>query len=158
MDFLKKMKSRELIEMGLKTILAVLAGLIIIILMEGMIFNIYMDKINKNKSTQCVASDCIAYCEQIGDDEFKVYLNDTRQGSWHVEMLNSTKEEILDSYYLKIVWDSPDAFDVSINYVHYIVMASFIVAILGFYGWRFYKLDREYKGFEKKYKKTGKIF
>ena len=158
MDFLKKMKSRELIEMGLKTILGVFAGLIMIILMEGMIFNIYMDKINSNKTAQCAASDCVAYCEKVGDDEFKIYLNDTRQGSWHIEMLNSTEEEILNSNYLEIVWDAPNAFDVSINYVHYIVMSTFIIAILGFYGWRFYKLHSEYKNLEKKLKKTGKIF
>ena len=160
MEFLKRMKSREIVEMSLKTIAAVLVGLILIILMEGMIFNIYMNKINEKKESTYANSNCVAYCEVVEgkEDEFKVYLHDTENGSWQVRMINQTEAQIESSDYKEIVWHAPTPFDVSINGVHYIVMAGFIVAILGLYGWRFYKLDKEYKGFEKKFKKTGKIF
>ena len=77
MEFLKRMKSREIVEMSLKTIIAVFIGLVLIVLMEGMIYSIYMDKINDNTTSQYAAGDCIAYCEEVGDDEYKVYLNYT---------------------------------------------------------------------------------
>jgi len=158
MDFLKKMKSREMIEMGLKTIVAVIVGIILIILMEGMIYNIYMNKINDNKTSQYAVSDCVAYCEKLEGDEYKVYLHNVISDSWHVKLINSSKSDIENSDYKDVKWNTPTAFDVSISGTHYIVMAVFIVAICGFYGWRFYKINREYIGFEKKLKKTGKIF
>lgn len=158
MDFLNKMKSREMIEMSLKTIFAVLVGIILIILMEGMIYGIYMDKIEKNTASSYTVSQCVAYCEQVGDDEYKVYLHDTGAESWQIRMINQSKQDILDSKYQQVIFRTPNAFDVSISTTHYFVMAGFIVAILGFYGWRFYKLHRDYVGFEKKFKKTGKIF
>ena len=158
MEFLKKMKSREIVEMSLKTLMAVLVGLVLIVLMEGMIYGIYMDKINDNTTSQYAAGDCIAYCEEVGDDEFKVYLNYTIDDSWSVKLINSSKEGIENSGYKKVVWDAPNPFEVSISGVHYIVMGAFIVAILGFYGWRFYKLNKEYTKFEKRFQKTGKIF
>lgn len=158
MEFLKKMKSREMIEMGLKTIFGVIVGLVLIILMEGMIFGIYMNKINENTASQYVASDCVAYCEEIGDDEYKIYLHNTESGSWHVKVYNESKTQIENGNYEKVIYRAPNAFDVSIKGVHYVVMAIFIAGVLAFYGWRFYKLDKEYKAFEKKFKKTGKIF
>ena len=148
MEFLRKMKSRECVEMGLKTIAAVVVGLILIILMEGMIYGIYMDKINENTTSQYAAGDCVAYCEEVGDDEFKVYLNYTIDDSWSVKLINSSKESIENSGYKDVIWDTPNAFEVSISGVHYIVMAVFIAAILGLYGWRFYKLNKEYVKFE----------
>lgn len=158
MEFLKKMKSREMIEMGLKTIFGVIVGLILIILMEGMIFGIYMNKINENTASQYVASDCVAYCEEIGDDEYKIYLHNTESGSWHVKVYNESKTQIENGNYEKVIYRAPNAFDVSIKGAHYVVMSIFIAGVLAFYGWRFYKLDKEYKAFEKKFKKTGKIF
>lgn len=158
MEFLKKMKSREMIEMGLKTIFGVIVGLILIILMEGMIFGIYMNKINENTASQYVASDCVAYCEEIGDDEYKIYLHNTESGSWHVKVYNESKTQIENGNYEKVIYRAPNAFDVSIKGVHYVVMSIFIAGVSAFYGWRFYKLDKEYKAFEKKFKKTGKIF
>jgi hypothetical protein len=158
MEFLKKMKSREIIEMSLKTIFMVIVGLILIFLMEGMIYSIYMNKINENQSTQYVPAQCVAYCEEIGEDEFKIYLHNKEAGSWSTKIYNESKDQIENAGYSDIVWRTPNAFEVSINGVHYVVMAVFIVAIIGFYGWRFYKLDKEYKSFAKKYNKTGKIF
>lgn len=158
MEFLKKMKSREMIEMSLKTIVAVLLGIILVFLMERMIYSIYMNKIEENKASQYVASDCIAYCEEIGEDEYKVYLHNESSGSWHIKITNVSKEEVESDGYAGVVYRKPNAFDVSMSGTHYIVIAVFMVAILGFYGWRFYKLHNEYVRFEKRYHKTGKIF
>lgn len=158
MDFLKKMKSREIIEMSLKTVVAVIVGLILVILMEGMIFGIYMDKIKENTASQYVPNDCVAYCEKVAQDEYKVYLHNTTSNSWHIKQFNSSKETIEDAGYEKVVWDTPNPFDVSITGTHYIVISVFIAGILGFYGWRFYKMNKEYSKMENKFKKTGKIF
>ena len=158
MEFLKRMKSRERVEMSLKTIMGVIAGLILIILREGMIYSIYMNKIEENKATQYVSGNCVAYCEEVEDEKFKVYLHDTKFDSWQVLSSNYTKEQIASAKYGDVVYRTPNAFDVSITGTHYIVMLIFEGIVLGFYGWRFYKLEKEYKGFEKKYKKTGKIF
>lgn len=169
MEFLKKMKSREMIEMSLKTIAAVVAGLILIILMEGMIFGVYMNHIEKTRDSgksSFGVQTSVMYCEKQSNGLYTVYINDTNNGSWQIRYDDVTKESILEdinSYttnhgYKDVVWRAPNAFDVSIKGVHYVVMALFIVAILGFYGWRFYRINKEYKGFEKKLKKTGNIF
>ncbi|MBO5910477.1 MAG: hypothetical protein J6Q15_03100 [Clostridia bacterium] len=158
MEFLTKMKSRERIEMALKTISMVIVGLILIILMEGMIFGIYMNKINDNTTGTYTNSACVAYCEEMSEGKYKVYLHNTESGAWMVIASEKTEAEIDSKGYKNIVWNAPTPFDVSINYIHYIVMGVFIAGILGFYGWRFFKLDRDYKKFEKKYNKTGKIF
>ena len=158
MNFLKKMKSRERVEMSLKTIAAVIVGIALIFLMEGMIFSIYMAKINENKASQFIPTYCVAYCEEIGENEYKIYLHNTDHNSWSVRTSNFTKEQIEKTGYGKIVYDAPNAFDVSINTSHYVVMAVFILAIIGFYGWRFYKLDTDYKKLEKRLKVKGTIF
>ena len=161
MEFLKRMKSREMIEMGLKTIVGVLLGLIIIILMEGMIYTIYMKKIVATAESQqtILIEQTIAYCEEIDTDEYRVYLfNDSENGGWQLSKTNMSKSEIEGKGYKSVVWHKPNAFDVSIKPIHFAVMGGFIVAILGVYGWRFYKMDKEYKSMERKYKKTGKMF
>lgn len=157
MEFLKKMKSREMIEMSLKTIAAVLAGLILILLMEGMIFGVYMNHIDKNKATQWTPQTCVMYCAEQADGTYDLYIHDVENGSWQVKQ-DVEKANIATDGFKDVIWRAPNAFDVSIKGVHYFVMAGFIVAILGFYGWRFYRIHKEYKGFEKKLKKTGNIF
>ena len=49
MEFINKMKKREFIEMGLKTLAAVFAAFLAIILMEGMIYGIQLNAL-KTKS------------------------------------------------------------------------------------------------------------
>ena len=49
MEFIKRMKKREFIEMGLKTLAAILAAFLAIILMEGMIYSIELNAL-KTKS------------------------------------------------------------------------------------------------------------
>lgn len=159
MEFLKKMKSREMLQMGLKTIAAVVIGIILIFLMEGMIFGIYMNKINNNKeSSGHITSNCTAYCVEQENDIYKVYVHNTDAKGLDIFVVELTKEQIEDRNYGKTLYRAPNPFDFSITGVHYVVMGVFIVAILGLYGWRFYKLHREYVTFEKKFKKTGKIF
>ena len=158
MKFLNRMKTRERVELSLKTIAAVLVGIALIFLMEGMIFSIYMSKINENKASQFIPTDCVAYCEQVGEDEYKVYLHNTAHKSWSVRTSNFSLEQIEKTGYGKVVYDTPSAFDVSINTTHYIVMAVFVSAIIGFYGWRFYKLEGDYKKLEKRLKVKGTIF
>ena len=78
MEFLKKMKSREMIEMSLKTIFGVVIGLILIILMEGMIYSIYMNKIEENKINQYMSSQCIAYCEEVSENQYNILITGTK--------------------------------------------------------------------------------
>lgn len=158
MDFLKKMKCRERVEMSLKTISAVIVGIALIFLMEGMIFSIHMTKINENKVSQFIVTTSTAYCEKIKDNEYKVYLYNSEYDSWSVCASSFTKEQIDSTKYYQVVYDKPNAFDVSINLTHYIVMAIFISSIIGYYGWKFYKLNVDYKKLEKRLKIKGTIF
>ena len=159
MQFLKKLKSREMLEMGLKSIMYVIIGIILIILMEGMIYSIYMDKIRENTEKYKIAESSVLYCHEIAEDEYEIFVHNVDIGSWAIRATTATKAEIESEEGFKdIIYRKPNAFDVSITGTHYIVMTVFIVGILGFSGWSFYKLNREYIGFEKKLKKTGKIF
>ena len=158
MKFLKQMKTRERVELLLKTISAVIVGIVLIFLLEGMIYKLYITKINENNSTQIFPDRCIAYCEKVAEDRYKIYLHDLSNNSWSVRIPNFTQEEINNTNYLQIIYHKPNAFDVSINKYHYIVMAVFILSIVGFYCWRFYKLDSDYKTLEKRLKLNGSIF
>ena len=51
MEFIKQMKKREFIEMGLKTLAAVMAAFLAIILMEGMIYGIKLNAFETKGST-----------------------------------------------------------------------------------------------------------
>lgn len=158
MNFLKIMKTRERVEMLLKAIVSIVICIIFILLMEGMIFNIYMTKINENQSFQYIASTCIAYCEEVGDDEYKIYLNNIESGSWSVRISHFTKEQITDAGYANVIFRAPNAFDVSIKSSHYVIIAMLISAILIFYGWRFYNTNKVYKKLVKQLALTGSIF
>ena len=48
MEFISKMKKREFIEMGLKALASLLAAFLAIILMEGMIYSIYLNDLKTN--------------------------------------------------------------------------------------------------------------
>lgn len=73
MDFIKRMKKREFIEMALKTICAILASFLAIILMEGMIYGIQLNALVKNgSSVTFITNDektdgTIAYCIERGE-------------------------------------------------------------------------------------------
>ena len=101
MEFLKRMKSRERVEMSLKTIMGVIAGLILIILMEGMIFSIYLNKMEENNAVKSYSNNkCVAYCEKISDDNYKVYINNTEaKSSWFV-LKSRTQEQIEEIFNL----------------------------------------------------------
>ena len=117
-----------------------------------------MKKINENDATQYTVSQCIAYCEEVGEDKYKVYLENTETGSFSVKITQDSREKIETDGYIDVIWRAPNVFEVSINYVHYIVMGVFLAIILAIYIWRFYKLYQEYKVFERKFIRTGKIF
>lgn len=176
MDFIKKMKKREFIEMGLKTLAAILAAFLAIILMEGMIYSIYLNdlKTNPNRDTYTTTENhTIAYCIKEGEDKyFVIYYNDNPnskgldRSEWsakHDEFL--TKQECLDlqdknvtkAYVKDVVFKAPNAFDFSISSVHYIVMAVFVAAVGGFFTYKFIALSKEYQKIEKEYKEKGTI-
>ena len=69
MDFIKNMKKREFIEMGLKTLAALLAAFLAIILMEGMIYSIQLNTLKtKSESSVAISSSTIAYCIEESED------------------------------------------------------------------------------------------
>lgn len=67
------MKTREFIEMGLKTLASVLAGLIVIILMEAMIYSIYMKKIKDNTQISGDPTTAEYYITETGDNTYDIY-------------------------------------------------------------------------------------
>lgn len=157
MEFLKKMKSREIIEMSLKAVMAILAVVVLAILMEGMIFGIYMNRIHDNKTGSWSPQQCEIYCVEQAEDKYDVYIHNTENGAWQFQE-DWTKAQFVDGNYDKIIYSAPTPFDVSITPVHYVVMGGVVVLVLAGFGYMFYRLEREYKGFEKKLKKTGKLF
>lgn len=158
MEFLRKIRSRDTLEMTLKAIMAVLISIILIFLMEAMIHGIYIKKINENVKGTTIPSQQIVYCEEIDSNQYKVYVHDPENSSWHSLAGNRSKEYIESAGFKEINYRKPNAFDVSITWVHYVVMGVFIVAVISFYGYRFYKLDRDYAKFKAKIQKTGRLF
>lgn len=169
MDFIKKMKKREFIEMSLKTVAAVLSAFIAVILMEGMIYGIYLNYY-KTKSTTSVtqAQSTVAYCIKESDDKyFVLYYNDSlpkQRDRWSATS-NSTKtkaqcEELLNEenpQVKEIIWKAPSASKLSMSPVHYVVITIFIAGVAGYFVYKFVKLKKLYDSIEKEYKETGTI-
>ncbi len=169
MDFIKRMKKREFIEMGLKALASLLLAFIAIILMECMIYGInfkaYKDK---GTSTMLYSSDTIAYCVEDGKNNagetvyFVLNYNEDQKREWTADPKNKlTKDQIIakyiDEYDAKVVWRAPNAFEFTITPVHYVVMGVFIAGIAAFFTYKVIKLDKSYKEVEENYKKTGTI-
>lgn len=171
MNFIKKMKKREFIEMSLKTIAAILGCFIAIILMEGMIYSIQLGALlkkadAKNNNYITYEDSSIAYCiEKEKDVYYVIYSheetneNGTKTLSWCTNSNKFTKDELTAKNLRakEVVMHAPNAFQLSINGIHFVVMAVFVLAVGGFYTYRFVKLGKEYKRIETEFKKSGTI-
>ena len=168
MEFLKRMKKREFIEMGLKTAIGVLLGIIVIFLMEAMICNIYMDAINGVESYASTPDESVYYVIDNKDDTYDIYINyqPDEADTWARVSDNLSKEAYEKLWQdggnlkeaKKVIYRAPNCFDIYINGIHYAVMIVFILAIGGVYAWRFTLISKEYKKLERKFNKTGKVF
>ena len=74
MDFIKKMRRREYIEMALKTVIGLLIGVIVIFFMEAMIYNIHMKSINENTQTKGDPSKAVYYVVKESADKYDIYV------------------------------------------------------------------------------------
>lgn len=174
MEFLNRMKKREYIEMGLKTAIGVLLGIIVIFLMEAMITSIYMKSIdNREGSYPSTAESSVYYVIENSDNTYDIYLNYEPNGAdvWVLHYDNCSQEkyealwetdgELYRSNHSEkggVIFREPNCFDIFINWAHYLVMVIFIMAIGGVYAWRFTLISKEYKKLAKKLNKTGKVF
>ena len=168
MDFIKKMKKREFIEMGLKTLAAICAAFVAIILMEGMIYGIHLNSLKKNyvetkngtNSLQQQDS-TIAYAIKEGNDKYFVVLyNEGYENPWSAEHGYMSKAEVetdIKNNVAKLEYRAPTAFELTITPVHYVVMAIFVSAVAGFFVYKFVKLANQYKKIEEEFEKTGNI-
>ena len=164
MDFIKNMKKREFIEMGLKTLAALLAAFLAIILMEGMIYSIQLNTLKtKSESSVAISSSTIAYCiEESEDQYFVIYYNEDTSNSGAYEWSANkndlkTREECEALSVKEVVYDAPSAFKFSITGIHYVVIALFVAVVAGYFVYRFIRLVKEYSKIEDNYKKTGTI-
>lgn len=157
MEFLNKMKKRDTLELVIKTIVAVIISVMLILLMEAMIHGIYIKKVKENTSGTTIPAQQIVYCEEIEDNQYQIYVHDPDNATWHLLTGTRSKEYIESAGFMEVYYRQPNAFDLSITPVHYVVMGVFVVAVLGFYGYRFYNLEKDYKKFYAK-QKAGKLF
>ena len=167
MEFIQKMKKREFIEMGLKTLAALLLAFIAIILMEGMIYGLQLNAYKTYATTANFDSDdTIAYCMKekthptTGEDlYFVLCYNEGDEFEWTAAKSDlRTREQCLELYAKEVVFRAPNAFEFSItSATHYIVMGVFVAAVAGFFVYRFIRLAKEYKHIEENYKKNGTI-
>lgn len=165
MEFINKMKKREFIEMGLKTLTVILAAFLAIILMEGMIYGIKLNQIKSKTSETKVNNSTIAYCLKESDDKytviFKNYDEDANEVIWSCMKDKTYTKAQCDAMkgtdVKEVVFHAPNAFELSISGVHYVVMAVFMSAIIGFFVYKFVKLTKDYKKIEDEFNKTGTI-
>lgn len=168
MEFIKKMKKRENIEMSIKTIIAVLACFIAIILMEGMIYGIKLNsnKTNPNQTVLIQSQSTVAYCiKEANDKYFVLYYNKGMEkngatSDWTAQIDDFKTEEeckALKSQVKQVIFGAPNAFEYSIKPFHYAIIAVFVLGVSGYFVYRFIALNKEYKKIEDKFNKTGEI-
>ena len=164
MEFIKQMKKREFIEMGLKALAALLAAFLAIILMEGMIYGIELNSLKtKGTSTLTYSASTVAYCiKQDNDEYFILYYNEDSSQQWsanksQTRTLEQIKSDEFKSTVKKVVMRAPTAFELSITPIHFAVMSVFVLAVAGFFTYKFISLNKEYQKVEDNFHKTGTI-
>lgn len=168
MDFIKKMRKREFIEMGIKTLIAVFACFVAVVLMCGMIYSIGVKSYMKyGKGSISTSTETIAYCIEVKDDQyFILYYNPESEGSKltanaitdsnlktkaECESLTSVKE---------IRFGAPKAQIILNEFVegwHIAIVAVIIAGVMGYMVYRFVKLGLDYKKVIEKFEQTGEI-
>lgn len=174
MDFIKNMKKREFIEMSLKCLASVFAAFLAIILMEGMIYGIMLNGVYAKDNSSFNSGSTIVYAVKTSRNSYDlIYKNLTEEWvdtnndgqsdtkvdsyySWSVKE-NVSSEEVENGTYYKLYNRAPNAFELSITPMHYVVMGVFVAAIGGLFVYRFIRLAKSYKDLEEEYRKTGTI-
>ena len=163
MEFIKKMKKREFIELGLKTLTALLLAFMAIILMEGMIYSIKLNGYKTNVYPSVISQEASAvYCikEPNKNTYIVLYHFENSEDPWRTTGSKLSKEsikELLEGNVKEIIWHAPSAFKLPITPIHYVIMAIFVGGVSGHFVYRFIKLSNSYKEIENNYKKTGTI-
>ena len=161
------MKKREFIETALKAGAALLASFIAIILMECMIYGIYLNALNdETKNHSGYSSSSVVYAYEVSEGKYNLYtdLDPYNYGleGWASE-LNITKAEFdakIQNGTIsadKIIYRTPNAFELSVEPIHYAVMAIFVLIVAGYFVYRFVRLNKSYKQIEDEFKRTGTI-
>lgn len=159
MEFIKRMRKREFVEMTLKTISAILAAFLAIILMEGMIYSIELNAIRNHSNVAVFYSDrTIAYCIEESEDQYFVVCYNEEEKSWSGTGNNLyTKEECENLTAKTVIFSAPNAFIFSITPIHYVIMTLFVLIVAGFFVYRFIVLKKDYDNIIKTYNETGTI-
>lgn len=168
MEFIKKMKKREFVEMSLKAGAAILAAFLAIILMESMIYSIKLNALKTTQTTSTTSSEStIAYCIKDKNDKYFVIYHDPENGTgvnekgekiyWASSAILKTKAECEKLNVKEVEFHAPNAFDLTITPSHFIYMSIFIAGVAGFFVWRFIALANTYKKIEQQYEKDGTI-
>ncbi len=159
MEFIKRMKKREFIEMALKTLSALLASFLAIILMEGMIYAIELNAIYNHSTVAIFYSDkTTAYCIEQEPDQYFVICYDEEDKTWSgTGDTLYTKEECENFNAKNIVFNAPSAFIFSITPIHYVIMVLFVSVVAGFFVYRFVALKKDYDRIIKEFNETGTI-
>ncbi len=168
MEFIKKMRKREFIEMGLKTAIAFFACFIAVVLMCGMIYSIGISSYMKyGQGSISTSTETTAYCIEVKKDQyFVLYYNPNSDGTKltanaitdsnlktkaECEALTSVKDR---------VYGAPKASIVLNEFVegwHIAIIAIIIAGVMGYFVYRFVKLGIDYKKVIEKFEKTGAI-
>ena len=158
MDFIKRMKKREFIEMSLKTIAAFFGVLLAFLLLEGMIYGIKLSVLDDFKgNTSAVQSVTTAYC--IKEDENSYFVIYHREDVDHWSAAIKPKESCTEKGLTvkEVVFEAPSAFVFSVEGWHFIVLGVLIAGVGGFFAYRFVKLNSSYKKVEEQFLKDGTI-
>lgn len=108
MEFIKRRKTREYIELGLKALASVLAVLMLAILLEAMIYSIFMKKIDEHRSSSYSSYQYSLYIAETDDNTYNVYIHSWMSGQdeW-TRHLSEISQERLDEFLRKpgVLWN-----------------------------------------------------
>ena len=145
--------------MALKTLSALLASFLAIILMEGMIYAIELNAIYNHSTVAIFYSDkTTAYCIEQEPDQYFVICYDEEDKTWSgTGDTLYTKEECENFNAKNIVFNAPSAFIFSITPIHYVIMVLFVLVVAGFFVYRFVAIKKDYDRIIKEFNETGTI-
>ena len=158
MEFIKKMKKREFIEMGLKTIASFFGILLAFLLLEGMIYGIKLSVLEDFKgNTSAVQSSTTAYLIEEDEENYFVIFHREDVDHWSAAVKPKDSCTAKDLTVKEVKEGAPSAVTFSVEGWHFIVLGVLVAGVGGFFAYRFVKLNSAYVKIEKQYLKDGTI-
>ena len=119
----------------------------------------------QHSSSSVYSNNSVAYCIEQKDDTYLIlfYTEGLQNSKGELQewtaIGDATKQQCneLKSRIKEVNMHAPSAFTFSMSTIHYVIIATIFVGLIGFLTWRYILLAKQYKKIQKQYQNDGFI-